>query len=404
MTRELGPSVCHIARDIALSGGGEVVKQVAKNSAWRGVEVVLITDTRGVDLGPEVAVRTTPFGGALLEWSPKSRMGWLLRHAAMILVFSLTSSFIALYYRARGWVVFNHNCESLVGQILVMHNVFTAELIDRDLGPRRTTLAMLNPVRLMRISKELILSRQLFKRQLISVSAAAEREVIWLAGNSERVTVIPNGVDVSRFSLVDALSVPPEIEEWKASSNIDHIVLFVGHEWKRKGLDELIEAMAVLPDKFGLVVVGGKTQDLPSYLERVASMGLRGRVLFAGEQSNIDSYYSAADVFCLPSNYETMPLVALEALAAGRPVVLTSECPAIDYIVQGMNGEITSHEPVDIAGCIQRVLPFGSDPERRRTIRQSVQNLGWLRVADAYLSAAADVADQDSSARTRRNE
>lgn len=401
MRRQYERSVCHIARDIELSGGGEVVKQVARNSALNGAKVVVVTDTPGVDLGPGVTVRTTLFGAALLRWTPSSRGGWLIRHAAMISAFSLTSSLMGLYYRALGWVVFNHNCESLVGQVLVMHNVFTVELMERKLGFRRTLIALLNPVRLMRISKELALSRSIFGKHLISVSAAAESEVVWLAGDSSRVTVIPNGVDVSRFARVEDLGRPRSVDEWAESNHVEHIVLFVGHEWKRKGLDELIEALILLPKSFGLVVVGGKTQDLGSYTDRITKLGLSTRVFFAGEQKNIDSYYAAADVFCLPSHYETMPLVALEALASGRPVVLTNECPAIEYIRKGQNGEVTSHAPEDIAACIQRALYYGASARSRQVISRSVQGLGWQPVAQAYLNAAAAVEDRARSATTK---
>lgn len=365
-----------------------MVKQVAKNTARSGVPVVVITDTPNVDLGPGVVQRRTPFGGALLHWSPSSRLGWTLRHAVMIFVFTTTSSLIAITYRIRGWVVFNHNCESLVGQVLVMHNVFSAELSERNLGVLGLIRAMLNPVRIMRIGKELLLSRQVFNRRLVSVSSAARPQVDWLAGGGQRVSVIANGVDVDRFSRVDSLDKPTREQEWLSVNGIKHVVLFVGHEWKRKGLDELIEAMTILPDHFGLVVVGGRTQDLVAYLERASKLGVGTRVHFAGEQREIESFYALADVFCLPSHYETMPLVALEALAAGRPVVLSPECPAIDYIVPGVNGAVCSHEPSDIASCIAEVLSYGVGAENRRGIRRSVEHLGWGVAADAYIGIA----------------
>lgn len=383
--------ICHVARDIALSGGGEVVKQVAKNTARTGIPVVVITDTPDVDLGPGVVIRKTPFGGRLLNWCPSGRLGWTLRHALMIFVFTVTSSYIAANYRVRGWVVFNHNCESLVGQILVMHNVFSAELVERNLGTLGTIRAMMNPVRAMRICKELILSRGLFNRRLVAVSEAAKAQVVRLAGEEDRVSVIANGVDIHRFSKVDLLSNPLEGEEWRRVNGIEYVVLFVGHEWKRKGLDELIEAMTLLPDNFGLMVVGGRTQDLTAYSMRTDVLGVSKRVYFAGEQSAIESFYALADVFCLPSHYETMPLVALEALAAGRPVVLSQECPAIDYIVPGLNGAVSSHKPTDIAACIAEVLVYGAKPGNRREIRRSVQHLGWDVAANAYVAAAYNV-------------
>ena len=83
-----------------------------------------------------------------------------------------------------------------------------------------------------------------------------------------------------------------------------------------------------------------------------------------------------------------MPLVALEALASGTPAVLSAECPAIHYVVAGENGEVSSHDPADIASSVLRALPYGQSREGRQRIREAVHELDWSRVAEAYLAAA----------------
>ncbi|GAT85540.1 putative glycosyltransferase [Paenarthrobacter nicotinovorans] len=383
--------VCHIARDIRASGGGEVVKQVSLKMAKQGITVVVITDTASVDLGPGIRIVETPFGDRLLKWMPTSRTGWLLRHLAQIVVFTVMSSLIGGWFRFKGFLVFNHNCESLVGQVLVMHNVFSAEFSARSLSLPQRLKALANPVRLLRISKEILLSRPKFGKILISVSEGAKGDVEALAGGSQRVRVIENGVDIERFGQSADLEVPSVVTDWKRAADILHTILFIGHEWKRKGLDELIAAMTDLPSNFGLVVVGGTSQNRELYDHKIAQLGIGERVFFAGEWPDVRPFLAGADIFCLPSHAETMPLVALEALAAGVPIVLTPECPASALIVEGLNGAVTGCVPREIALAIERSVNVASEKASSVRIKGTVDRYDWDIVASGYIEVAADL-------------
>ncbi|MGY2745226.1 glycosyltransferase family 4 protein [Arthrobacter sp. UYCu723] len=388
-------NVCHIARDIRASGGGEVVKQVARHQALRGARVVVITDTAEIDLGANVTILLTPLGNRLLTWVPKSRVGWMLRHAAQIFTFTILSSALALPLRLRGFTVFNHNCESLVGQILVMHNVFSADLLARPLTRIQRYRALLNPVRLMRISKELALSRKILGKTLVSVSEGGREDVEHLAGGGDRVSVIPNGVDILGFSGALKLQVPQVVKEW-AGKDVSRVILFIGHEWKRKGLDELLVSLTLLPQDYGLIVVGGASQDHRMYDSKVKGLGLSQRVLFVGEHADVRPFLAAADVFCLPSHSETMPLVALESLAAGVPIVLTAQCPASDFIVPNVTGSVTTGEPAEIAAAILRTSTLVKGPADVERIKATVARCDWSHVGVMY----SDLAIQHTSSRS----
>ncbi|BCW37363.1 glycosyl transferase [Arthrobacter sp. StoSoilA2] len=382
--------VCHVARDIRASGGGEVVKQVARKMAQQDIEVVLITDTPSLDLGDGIRTIETPLGAKLLEWIPNSRSGWLLRHTLQIAVFTIMSSLIALRFRWLGFLVFNHNCESLVGQVLVMHNVFSAEFAARPLSRVQRIKALANPVRIMRISKEILLSRPSFGRLLVSVSEGARPDVERLAGGSDRIYVIENGVDVRRFGQSNDLEVPLLVSDWKRASGIDHAILFIGHEWKRKGLDELLIAISALPSNCGLIVVGGTSQNRQLYDRKITELGIEPRVLFAGEWADVRPFLAGSSIFCLPSHAETMPLVALEALAAGLPIVLTPECPASGLIVEGLNGSVTNCIPLEIAQAIERTLSLGGGEANSEKIRSTVYQYDWDTVAKGYVDLVAE--------------
>ncbi|MCC9205441.1 glycosyltransferase family 4 protein [Arthrobacter sp. zg-Y769] len=355
--------------------------------AENNVTVTVITDTTAIDLGPNVTIRRTVLGGRLLAWTPTSRIEWYIRHLAQITVFTIASSVAAIPMKMKGAVIFNHNCESLVGQILVMHNVFTAELQKKELSAAKTLLAVLAPVRLLRVSKENVLSLPIFKRKLVSVSEQARKDISQLNVEPERIFTIANGVDVAKYGKTNEIKPVDSVVAW-AQPDIQDIVLFIGHQWKHKGLDELLEAMALLSPEFGLVVVGGASQDLELYERRSAQLNISRRVLFAGTWQDVRGFLAPASVFCLPSHGETMPLVALEALAAGVPVVLTPECPASQFIIEGVNGCVTNHTPSDIAAAILRSSKYGSTPADQAAIRTSVADCDWSSVGDKYIDLA----------------
>lgn len=133
----------------------------------------------------------------------------------------------------------------------------------------------------------------------------------------ERTSVIPNAVDVDAFA--SALPVDWQTLGWPSDSNV---VLFVGRLHTQKGLEHLqrtVEQFAPENSNRKLVLIGnGPLQDeLTRWAESVR--GDRVRVLTW--QSNIASWIAASRVVVLPSRYEGMPNVILEAMAAGKPVV-----------------------------------------------------------------------------------
>src|SRR3954469_22701399 len=152
--------ICHVGRDIERTGGGGVLKQVAAHMAAVGHEVVVLTDTpqSATGLPSSVAVRSTPLGARLLQWRPTRRVGWHARHALQIATFTVTGTLAARRLRRRGYRIVNHNCEVLTGDLVVMHNTFTAEYRRRNLHGFRAVKALANPTRAMRLSKERLLA------------------------------------------------------------------------------------------------------------------------------------------------------------------------------------------------------------------------------------------------------
>lgn len=385
-------AIWHVARDIANSGGGEVVRRVAADAALRGWNVTVLTDTpKSLVNVPNVSVKTVPFGPSLLRWQPESRAGWLLRHFLQILWFTLAGTCCVLALRPRNAVVVNHNCEVLVGEIVVLHNIFRADFVRRPTGGLRRAASFMNPVTVLRVTKEWFLTRSR-NRLLVAVSDAASDELRSVFGDrDEAVRLVPNGVDLEHFA-------PPSMVEssevFRAAAEPPRTVLFVGHEYRRKGLFDLVQALAELDESWRLTVVGGSSQDPRPLRELIERLGLDGRVDIVGEVGDTRPFLWAADVFCIPSYYETVPLVALEALAAGVPLVATPEVPAASLIDEPVNGAHTEHDPRSIAEAIRRAAGPTMTAERRQRISASVAHLSWESTSQGYLDLIAEVIER----------
>jgi glycosyltransferase-like protein len=165
----------------------------------------------------------------------------------------------------------------------------------------------------------------------ICVSAAVAREVS--EGWGIHPTVIPNGVDAARFA--DASPGP-----WRAK--VGRFVLAVGGIEPRKGSMDLLEAYALLraeqPD-LRLVMAGGETLfDYRDYRERwdkrAAELDADPIVLGPVPHDDLPSLMAAASVFAFPSTKEGFGMAAMEALAAGIPVV-TRDLPVLQEIFGG---------------------------------------------------------------------
>jgi UDP-glucose:(heptosyl)LPS alpha-1,3-glucosyltransferase len=82
-----------------------------------------------------------------------------------------------------------------------------------------------------------------------------------------------------------------------------------------------------------------------------------------GVQPDVTPYYGAADALVLPSLYDAMPSVALEAMACGLPVVTSTKCGAAELIAEGENGFV--RDALDVAGFAHAMHQI-TDPDRRR--------------------------------------
>ncbi len=186
---------------------------------------------------------------------------------------------------------------------------------------------------------ERVLFRSPRLRAVICNSHMVKKEIQHYFGLPEsKLHVIYNGVDTQAFnpelkrhreSLRKQFSIPQEAT----------LFLFVGSGFERKGVHQLLEAMAQVPSDAYLIVVG-RDKRTKKFLNQAKTLKIEDRVHFAGAQSDVKPFYGAADVLVLPTLYDPFPNVVLEAMASGLPVITTQRCGAAELIEQGGNGYV----------------------------------------------------------------
>jgi glycosyltransferase-like protein len=211
----------------------------------------------------------------------------------------------------------------------------------------------------------------------ICVSGAVAREVA--DGWGIRATVIPNGVDAARFAAASPGS-------WR--SRFGRFVLAVGGIEPRKGSLDLLEAYAMLradESDVRLVIAGGETLfDYRDYRERwekrAAELGADPVVLGPVEHAELPSLVAAAAVFAFPSTKEGFGLAAMEALAAGVPLV-TRDLPVLHEVFGGV-----ARFAADPPGFARELRAALADPDSRRASgRELAARYTWESAAAAHL-------------------
>jgi glycosyltransferase involved in cell wall biosynthesis len=149
-----------------------------------------------------------------------------------------------------------------------------------------------------------------------TIAGIAQRE--WFLPR-RRITLIPNGIDAHRYRL--ASQRPGHSVFAPAGETVIGTVAGLRAE---KRIDRLLHAVALLPSHLQVVLVIAGSGPLRDSLEKLAcELGLDSRTRFLGQRDDIEDLYAAFDIFALSSDTEQLPLVLLEAMAAGLPVAGT---------------------------------------------------------------------------------
>lgn len=204
---------------------------------------------------------------------------------------------------------------------------------------------------------------------------------------TDKIDVIFNGIDATKFEFEWTSG---EHAEWRSRFALpdEPVVMYVGRFVREKGIQLLLDAASVVLSrmpKAKFVIVGGGKRD---HFERFANwVGLKEKVLFTGFMANraLHQTYRIADVAVFPSLYEPFGIVALEAMAAGVPVVASDAGGLREVVLHDQTGTLCyANNPESLAWAICRALESGDEA---RSMAQSAKerlrtDFDWSRLAE----------------------
>ena len=217
--------------------------------------------------------------------------------------------------------------------------------------------------------------------KIITVSRSLRRELIKRGFARQRIVCIPNGVPA--ITPID-LSSKIASQEW----NLGMIALFR----PRKGLEVLLEAIHRLPEnapKIHFRVIGGfETQEYQgAMLKLVEQYNLKDRVTFTGFTNDIPKALADLDGMILPSLYgEGMPMVVLEALSAGVPVIATKVEGTPEVVRDGVEGYLA--EPRDPQSLMDAIMKFTSSRNKWAAMSEQAVDRHRDRYSDVKMAVS----------------
>jgi UDP-glucose:(heptosyl)LPS alpha-1,3-glucosyltransferase len=206
-------------------------------------------------------------------------------------------------------------------------------------------------------------------RRVIVNSDMVRREILdHFQFPADRIHLVRNGVEVERFQNGKRAATRARF----GVKDDEFLLLFVGSGWERKGLSFLLRLMVDL-DRVQTITV---QRSSPVARKRVKLLvvgkgkkpaGVSQGVIFAGPMSDVENALAAADLFTFLPIYEPSANVVAEALAAGLPVVTSSQNGASELITEGVNGSVVGN-PADPAAVFAAVS-FWLESQPRRPVK-----------------------------------
>lgn len=170
-------------------------------------------------------------------------------------------------------------------------------------------------------------------RAVICNSEMVKRDIAARFGVAEsKMHVIHNGVDLDFFHPGLRNEHRSRMRRELSIGEATPVVLFVGSGFERKGVPQLLQALARMQHRDAVAVIVGKDKRSKAIQALAQQLGLAGRIHFVGAQKDVRPYYGMADAFALPTLYDPFPNAALEALACGLPVMTTTTSGAAEIL------------------------------------------------------------------------
>jgi UDP-glucose:(heptosyl)LPS alpha-1,3-glucosyltransferase len=276
--------------------------------------------------------------------------------------------------------------QSVHGKAVVLTNQrepYTAK------GVIKRLLRLMRPFNVVAITLEWFVVRR-GARKVIAISSRVKEQLVSFYGASpRRIAVVHSGVNSDDFIFNDAER--KEVRSSYGFANDDFLFLFVGNEFKRKGLRYVLEALSRVRNTKVKLVIVGRAEDGP-FKKIAQSFGISNQVFFVGHSLDVKKWYEACDAFILPTLDEAFGLVVIEAMAVGLPVIVSDAYYAgvAELISDGVDGLLLK-DPTDVADIKAKMLRIIGDKHLRHVLsfhaQATARKYTYDRVAREILSA-----------------
>lgn len=217
----------------------------------------------------------------------------------------------------------------------------------------------------------------------------------------ERFRIAYPGVDVRMKKDIGAGADRDRLRSELGLARDDLVVLFVGTEFKRKGLDALLRALSLRPlPKLRLLVAGGGGGRMKEYRNLARGVGLGEQVTFLGLVEKVEDLYALSDIYVLPTLSDPYGMAPMEAMLCGVPVALSSSeyCGAAEH-VRNQEALIIGNpqDPQEIAEVLGKLMNEAFRAEVSRKGRALAEKLTWEETTEGTLSAYAEALRRKNS-------
>lgn len=231
--------------------------------------------------------------------------------------------------------------------------------------------------------------QQMKSRWLAPVSAVIQGGVKRYYGRCDQIDVITPGVDIEWFNPAWIKANRATVRRAEKIEPDELVVVFVGSEFRRKGLDGLIRA--IHPGMRLLVV--GKGERYGHYRRLVDKCGIADQVSFKGLTDDVRRYYAAADVVALPSLKEAFGMSILEGMACGLPVISSAAAGVASLVDHGGNGFIFNKSE-EIGDLLERLRAPDVRQRMGAKARLTAEGHTWEMTARRYEHVCYKIAAQ----------
>ncbi len=212
-------------------------------------------------------------------------------------------------------------------------------------------------------------------KRVIAVSNIEVEQYIKMGVERDRISLIPNGINISEFENADKVKGNFR-RAYKLSDK--KILLFVGRLNAIKGIDFLLNTFAILTKdiKDTILVIAGPDDGYKNEIERrINLLKINDKVLLIDGLYGEDkiSAMKDADMFIYPSRHEIFGIAPLEALMCGTPVIVTENCGCADFLREANGGIVVKHQ--DISGLLDSMQTILDNKEEAKKLASNGMEL-----------------------------